>query len=245
MDTDDLFCGICGAPVEQDEAQIAAPPYINTTLPMYGASQTGKQSGSINKRLIIIAICIAASVIVFGVGLNSLLDSGYSRVPEPAPAPAPALAPATEEPAQIERTTPTPATATPSFKQDPEPAPAPSPETILEPELSAYEQLKDSITGKRDGVTLVISWFNDETTVFEKERNSHIWMMQSRDLSAANAYREVEPTFYFDQTGEVIKIGFPTTTRLYHLYKDGTGHFSNTDGTSYEDLMWECTIIPE
>ena len=273
MQEEDLFCGVCGTPVGQDEIQTAAQeyssvytpeqeqqppdymqeqPYNNTTQPVYRLSRAGKHAGSINKWPIILTVCIAACAIVLGVGLYYLLGSGNSLAPDPAPVPDPALAPApaptpaytpTPEPSiekPIQAEVPVPAPEAPPFEQEQESVPAP----VTEPDLSAYEKLVDSLNGTRDGVILVMAWSNNEVTVFERECNSQIWMMQSRDVTAANAYREVSPAFSFDHAGEVIKIGFPTTTRLYHLYKDGTGHFSNTDGTKYEGLTWEYTITP-
>jgi len=270
MQVEDLFCGVCGTPVEQDETQTAAQqyssvyireqeqrshnytqeqPYNNTTQTMYRSSRAGRHAGSINKRTITLTVCIVACVIVLGFGLYSLLGSGNTWVPDPGPNPAPAPAaptpththtpePSIDETVQAEVPVPTP--EAPSFEQEQEFVPVP----VIEPDLSVYEKLVDSITGTKDGIIMVVTWSNNEFTVFERESNNHIWMMQSRDVSASNAYREVKPTFSFDHIGEVIKISFSTTTRIYNLYQNGTGHFSNTDGTSYEDLTWEYTIIP-
>jgi len=116
----------------------------------------------------------------------------------------------------------------------------PVPELLIEPELSPYEQLWNSISSAEDGVSINISWYNNQTTVFERERDSRVWMIQSRDVNAANAYREVHPTFRI--VDGVITVSFTTTTRVYYLLEDGTGHFQNTNGTNNEDLTWDFTI---
>ena len=108
------------------------------------------------------------------------------------------------------------------------------------PQFFSYEQLWHSIDSTMDGVALAVSWYDDQTTVFRRELGNRIWMMQSRDINAANAYREVYPTFAMED--DVITIGFPTTTRLYYLFEDGTGYFRNPDGTRSEGFTWSFAI---
>jgi hypothetical protein len=62
-----------------------------------------------------------------------------------------------------------------------------------------------------------------------------VWMMHSRDGS----YREVHPDFADE--GASFTIGFPTTSRRYFLWEDGTGRFGMRDGSNSEDLTWFFT----
>jgi len=47
---------------------------------------------------------------------------------------------------------------------------------------------------------------------------------------------KVSPAFSYEN--DVFMIGFPTTTRIYYLYNDGSGNFSQPDGTNKENLTW-------
>jgi len=77
---------------------------------------------------------------------------------------------------------------------------------------------------------LYIRWANGTTTVFERDKDSPVWTMQSRGGSC----RIVEPTFSYE--GSAFTIGFPTTRDYYKINEDGTGSFSN------ETLTWEFEV---
>jgi len=102
-----------------------------------------------------------------------------------------------------------------------------------------HQRLGDAILTTSDGVVLTITWYTEgrgRSTVFERVPNNPVWMMESRD----GDYRQVEPDFSYES--DAFSIGFPTTTRRYFLYGDGTGHFSNRDGSSYEYLTWDFYV---
>jgi len=99
--------------------------------------------------------------------------------------------------------------------------------------------LRDAIDLSIDGVVISIEWTSGRhrgnSTVFERLYNSNDWIMYG-----VSDTREVFPTFGY--AGDAFTIGFPTTTRIYYLFEDGTGYFRNTDGTNNENLKWEYWI---
>jgi serine/threonine protein kinase len=111
--------------------------------------------------------------------------------------------------------------------------------TIYVNEYEMHEQLGNAILNTSDGVVLTVTWGSGSRarrTVFERFQNNSIWMMDSRD----GDYREVHPNFTYER--DAFSIGFPTTTRRYFLFSDGTGYFANRDGSSHESLTWEFHI---
>ena len=70
-----------------------------------------------------------------------------------------------------------------------------------------------------DWILINIDWSNGQRTVFEKDRDSLVWVMYSRDGNI----RMVKPDFA--SKGESITIGFPTTRNRYNLAPDGLGYF--------------------
>jgi len=108
----------------------------------------------------------------------------------------------------------------------------------LTPELEPLHiQLGNTIENTNSGVRLIMSWTDGKRTVFEREYDSHVWTIHSR----TGEYRELGPVF-FAHRGDAFTVSFTTTTRVYHLYEDGTGHFKNLDGSNNEDLRWEFEI---
>jgi len=153
---------------------------------------------------------------------------GYDTPPPPPPPSATAPPSATEAPATPAPATPSPsapATATPPVATPtPESPPPPPP-----PELSNIEILEDVIMYSDLTCWLVIFWENNTTTVFERYSGANEWYMYSRD----GDYREVEPTFWIERG--VFMISFPTTTRVYNIYEDGTGFFGDETFTWFID----------
>jgi hypothetical protein len=108
----------------------------------------------------------------------------------------------------------------------PEPPAMPEPPELPQPVLTATEILADVIFNTNNVCWLVIYWENGTTTVFERDEYTLDWIMYSRDGSV----RQVEPSFSL--RGSTFLIGFPTTTRVYNLFNDGTGFFGD------EALVW-------
>jgi len=127
--------------------------------------------------------------------------------------------PGASEPELIPTPTPTPTTM---------PAPTPTQDEIY----VRTPDLADVILGTSDWVWLNINWPDGRNTVFERDRNSFVWTMLSRD----DNYRIVEPDF--SPEGSALTIGFPTTQSRYFLYADNTGYFGN------ETLIWDFITDP-
>lgn len=87
--------------------------------------------------------------------------------------------------------------------------------------------IHDTVLNTTNWVRIDILWANGRKTVFERDRDSSVWTMQSRDGN----YRMVEPDFSY-QNG-TLSFGFPTTANRYYLNSDGTGMFAK------ETLTWE------
>ena len=92
--------------------------------------------------------------------------------------------------------------------------------------------LEDAILYANEWVRLGIQWTNGTRTVFERDRDSQIWTMESRD----GRYRMVEPDF--SSSGGTFTIGFPTTKTRYTLMSDHTGSFGN------EAMTWIIETNP-
>jgi len=86
--------------------------------------------------------------------------------------------------------------------------------------------IDEAIFYTSDWIRLWVYWANGTLTVFERDKDSMIWLMESRD----GTIRIVEPFFDFD--GPTFTIGFPTTRELYRLNDDNTGNFGS------ETMTW-------
>ena len=91
--------------------------------------------------------------------------------------------------------------------------------------------LDDVIFNTSDWVLINIDWTNRQRTVFERDRDSLVWIMQSRDGNI----RMVKPSFA--REGDAITIGFPTTKSTYCLTSDGSGQFQ-------EECTWTFDSNP-
>ena len=98
--------------------------------------------------------------------------------------------------------------------------------------LLAPKSLEAIIFDTIQWVRIYARWSATSATVFERDRDSLVWTMQSRDGS----YRIVDA--WFDVENGAITIGFPTTSTKYNLYPDGTGNFGS------ETLTWEAETNP-
>jgi len=91
--------------------------------------------------------------------------------------------------------------------------------------------LTDAIRKSTAHILIVINWIEDgRTTTFERAAGSNDWIMHSRDGTTSTVY----PTF--PKEIGIIKISFPTTSKLYYLYDYLTGEFGD------EKFTWEYTI---
>lgn len=104
-------------------------------------------------------------------------------------------------------------------------------------EDSLHTQLREALYDTSNEITLTISWYNAETTIFRREQNSSHWFMQGR----RGDNREVFPTFRDEEAVITIAWERTTDTRLYFLFGDGSGRFGNRDGTRSEQLRWTFT----
>jgi len=104
---------------------------------------------------------------------------------------------------------------------------APTPETDPPPTLPYPVTLNEVILDTTDWIRLDVRWANGTSTVFERDKDSPVWTMQSRDGN----FRMVEPTYGFE--GAALTIRFPTSSNYYKILDDGTGSFGN------ETLTWE------
>jgi len=95
-------------------------------------------------------------------------------------------------------------------------------------------QLENAINSDTD-IWLTISWtsgrFNGQETVFERAQSSQTWTMESITLRG-----EVEPIF--GRVGNAFTISFLDEVKMYFLFSDGLGDFSNPDGTDTEEFYW-------
>jgi len=115
----------------------------------------------------------------------------------------------------------------------------------ITPELTQYQQLWQSINNTGDSVSMVMTWFDNRTTVLLREQDRQIWTMKSRDLSEAGdrIINKLSPAFSLEE--DVITMSFTTTPKIYYLFEDGTGYFRNPDGTNSEVFTWEFAINQE
>jgi len=171
-----------------------------------------------------------------GLAQVPLGDSPFiSAPPPPTDAPPPESPPETPPPETQPPETPpsetppsetppseTPPSETPPPETPPPPEPPPPP-----PPLSAFEVLAGMILETKNPCWLTIFWDNNTITQFERIYYNDDWFMYSRD----GDYRAVEPTFWLEDG--IFKISFPTTTRVYHLFEDHSGHFGD------EKFEWE------
>jgi len=109
-------------------------------------------------------------------------------------------------------------------------------ETPPQEEISLLERLEDIIGDDDWGVFISISWtdgpYAGQETEFEGVPDEG-WVMNS----ATGGSRQVYPEFLYD--GDVFEIGFPTTTRKYYFFEDGTGFFAEPDGSRKESFTWD------
>ena len=111
------------------------------------------------------------------------------------------------------------------------PPPTPSPAQPSPPAPYIPYSLDDAIYNTNYWVRLTIYW-SSGTTIFERDRDSLVWTMQSRDGN----YRMVDAFFGYE--GYAFTLGFPTTSTEYYLYGDGTGNFGS------ESLTWRYETDP-
>jgi hypothetical protein len=108
--------------------------------------------------------------------------------------------------------------------------PTPSNETRL-------QHLSDAMRNTNVEVYITFSWtdgpFGGKVTALERSSGSSKWWMYG-----ANGHnREVFPEYEYNISN--VSIAYPgTTTRVYYLFEDGTGYFSEPDGSNRENLMW-------
>jgi len=89
------------------------------------------------------------------------------------------------------------------------------------------QSLSNVIFSTNNWIRLCICWENGKTTVFERDRDSSIWTMESMDGN----YRIVDPGFSDEVTA--FTISFPTTSAKYKLFSDNTGSFNGESMTWY------------
>ena len=104
--------------------------------------------------------------------------------------------------------------------------------TTVTVEPPAPVTLDEAILDTIDWVMLTAVWADGRATVFERDRGSYVWTMQSREGN----YRIVEPDFSY--INGVFTIGFPTTSSRYYLNEDRTGYYGN------ETLTWSFETDP-
>jgi len=97
---------------------------------------------------------------------------------------------------------------------------------VRETPLTLQEVILDSTYWIR----VYMIWANGRTTLFERDKDSPVWTMLSRDGN----YRMVEPTFSYE--GSAFTIRFPTSSDYYKINDDGTGSFGK------ESLTWEFEV---
>jgi len=199
--------------------------------------------------LAIIAIATACIIILIFVLLLLINPGSCSKTPQE---PSPETPPSAEPTQPIDPETPPPPTDEQPQSSNPEAEPTDNisedipeeeaPLTTLPPIPEAGSRLRrlyDNIENLDNGAYLVITWiggsFKGSETIFERDRNSIVWMMYGRN----GDNREVFPAFEFD--GNAFLISWPNTsdTRVYYLHESETGYFRNPDGTRNEDLTWE------
>jgi len=146
---------------------------------------------------------------------DSAPGSPFAPAPRPEPAPAPPP-------------TPQPEPALPPPTPEPEPQPQ-EPPPVEEPVALSLDEV---ILTTYDWIKLSINWDNGTLTVFERDRGSPVWTMQSRDGNT----RIVEPNFAYE--GAAFTFGFPTTNEIYRLFPNNTGNYGR------EGMVWSYETDP-
>jgi len=86
-----------------------------------------------------------------------------------------------------------------------------------------------------------MSWIyadtSGETSVFLRSGNSENWEILRRGTGVRD---RVNPSFWYD--GVRLTISFPTTPRVYNLFNDGTGYFSDPGHEDHEGLVWDLFV---
>ena len=245
------FCTKCGTAADGPAAQgpYETAPYQNApwesppqermpweTSPFAGAEREAGKKGATPTAPIIIIVAALLVVVSFFVMFMSRGNNdtstpaagSYSPQPiSPGSAPPAATPPDRAPPGPV--TGQTPAAIMPEETLSPS---SPSPPPLPPPPVRSYT-LSEAIFQTNNWVRLVTYWSGNRATVFERDRDSAVWTMVSRD----GFLRIVEPTF--SQTPSAFIIGFPTTATEYHLHDDGTGSFGA------ESLIWEFASDPE
>ena len=96
--------------------------------------------------------------------------------------------------------------------------------------------LDEAIIDTNDWVRLTARWPNGAMTVFERDKDSDLWVMQSRDGNT----RLVDPVFNRVSGGMTIE--FPTTSSKYNLYDDFTGNLGSESLTWSFDTHHEASL---
>lgn len=117
--------------------------------------------------------------------------------------------------------------------------PTPPPQTTSPQPGTALRELYDELGNRRSGVYLLISWtdgpHSGNSSALYRDAGSDMWMMDG-----VTSTREVFPEFGYDGTAFIISWPRLTSTdRRYYLMENGTGYFSEPDGTGRENLRWE------
>ena len=107
-------------------------------------------------------------------------------------------------------------------------------------DLPMHVQLENAVENGNESIWLTMRWIGGQRSgqevLYERTVDSHQWTMED-----ASGISVVEPTFAMEDNAYTIS--FPTTTRVFYLFADGTGHFRNPDGSENEDLTWEFMTI--
>ena len=98
--------------------------------------------------------------------------------------------------------------------------------------LYAARSLDNVILETNRWIRLSVYWGANSVTVFERDLNSPVWTMQSRDGN----YRMVDMDFSYE--GGIFSIGFPTTSNRYYFYSNNTGSFGG------ETMTWNFETDP-
>jgi len=164
-------------------------------------------------------------------GLSDSRPSSPTQPPPPVQ-PTPAAPPQTEAPpAEPEpEKTPEPEPQTPQPEPEPTPEPSPEPEPEPEPEPTPEPRVltfSEAIFTSSDWLRLYVRWENGTLTVFERDKDSPLWIMEGRDGNV----RIAEPSFSTE--GTTITMGFPTARTVYRLLNNNTGSFGNENMTWY------------
>ena len=208
-------------------------PPVYTHPPVYMPPPDPKPKAAIIVLAIALSIvliaCAGAAVWYFASnGNGDMINDDSSRLRESTEPKTPGISAASLPTESVSQATPEPA---------PAPAPAPDPihapdaitpsEPSLPPTADNMQAVYEMMLNTGYWVRITAYWSGGRTTLFERDKDSPVWMMTSR----TGDYRLVEPDFSFENN--VIDIGFPTTRNVYRLQEGGTGDFGG------EALTWE------